>query len=304
MVDGNKDGNNSNSKSYNSEYINLCVEAYERAAIALKYFENSKEALIAKSFIITKNIKRNVNGNTVTVPKNFLEIIDQKNGRKIKKRKLLRDSELAYYKEQLQHKEASRILMKELTNRVTFWKNILNPLIKKGIINFSNISESISQKFSLLNDIEKHNAEARSGTVNQNIYNDKIITLNNENVRSKNECIFANLLHFHKIPYYYEKKLNIKTFNKYYQYNFIKPDFTIFVNNKIIYIEILGIADNKDYSDHWKVRESIYAINGIERGKNLACFSCSGNNIDTALLNDWIVKIKSGDIPAEIVNID
>lgn len=93
----------------------------------------------------------------------------------------------------------------------------------------------------------------------------EIYTNKGEQVRSKSECIIANELCRHGIPYRYESPLHIKGLLLGY------PDFTVINRNtrQIWYWEHLGLLDDSEYLSHTLTKMDRYISNGILPGKNL-----------------------------------
>lgn len=79
-------------------------------------------------------------------------------------------------------------------------------------------------------------------------------------VRSKSEAMITNALYTNKISFIYEKPLYLPDSDKP-----IYPDFTIYTpcQNKVIYWEHLGLADNQDYMAKWHQKERRYAAANI-----------------------------------------
>ncbi|GAB1475646.1 hypothetical protein MASR2M70_04780 [Bacillota bacterium] len=83
-------------------------------------------------------------------------------------------------------------------------------------------------------------------------------TVNGLKVRSKSEAIIAGLLEVNNVPFRYEAALNLG--NKAYY-----PDFTIMRprDNKILYWEHFGMADDEGYSYSMEKKLSVYRKHGI-----------------------------------------
>jgi hypothetical protein len=64
-----------------------------------------------------------------------------------------------------------------------------------------------------------------------------IVTDLGEEVRSKNECLFANKLREMNIPYLYEMSIG----------GGVVPDFTLFIEDKVYFVELLGMMEKDDY---------------------------------------------------------
>ena len=129
--------------------------------------------------------------------------------------------------------------------------------------------------------------------------NYKIRTESGELVMSKNECIVANMLHHHKIPYFYEKPLNLKP-RKDGTPVTLHPDFTISVNGKNIYIEVLGMMDTEAYANSWEYRMTTYKINGIQIGKNLVALQVP-QDVDCDKVRQVLTVLTKHKVPQKIV---
>lgn len=90
-------------------------------------------------------------------------------------------------------------------------------------------------------------------------------TLNNEMVRSKSECLIANLLLHKGIPYHYEKPLTLSNGK------IVFPDFTLLDirHRKELYLEHLGMMDKPEYVERNIRKLQDYERSGIFIGKNL-----------------------------------
>ncbi len=77
-------------------------------------------------------------------------------------------------------------------------------------------------------------------------------TLKGDYVRSKSEVIIANMLYQENIKYEYEKKLF------YDEDKWIEPDFTIYLGDKEIYWEHLGMIGVESYDKRWLEKMEIY----------------------------------------------
>lgn len=113
-----------------------------------------------------------------------------------------------------------------------------------------------------------------------------IITELGEKVRSKNECIFANLLNEMHVPYLYEAR---------YQ-NKLLPDFTIFINDKIYYIEILGKMNEVEYENRQHEKIDEYSKAGLNMGEQLICVDVT-LGIDLIRLKELVTALISNNPP-------
>ena len=92
----------------------------------------------------------------------------------------------------------------------------------------------------------------------------EIYSINGERMRSKSEKIIADSLYYNKIPYKYEKPLNIDGMTVY-------PDFTVLnvKERKEIYWEHFGMMDNDDYSKNAVKKIQIYENSGCHMGERI-----------------------------------
>ncbi len=90
-------------------------------------------------------------------------------------------------------------------------------------------------------------------------------TARGERVRSKSEALLANLLYELKIPYKYEKPLDLPLGGLKY------PDFTLLkiATREEIYFEHFGLLDYEEYRNEAINKIQLYMANGIYLGKNL-----------------------------------
>ena len=97
-------------------------------------------------------------------------------------------------------------------------------------------------------------------------------TLHGEYVISKSEVILLRIISICiRIPYEYEKPLPLENTTYY-------PDFTLFVNDKVYYLEHLGMLTDAKYRSDWRRKRLAYNRNGIIEGvqsdlypRNLRC---------------------------------
>jgi len=84
----------------------------------------------------------------------------------------------------------------------------------------------------------------------------------------------------------------------------IHPDYTVFTEKGLVYIELLGKMDDENYRNNWMRRQAEYEINGIKQGKNLVCLAChSTQEIDCVKLRQVIQSIKQNNLPSQPVNL-
>lgn len=101
-------------------------------------------------------------------------------------------------------------------------------------------------------------------------------TINGEIVRSKSEAMIANELKEMKIPYKYEKEIEVGGYRMY-------PDFTLLdirTRKEVLY-EHFGMMDSVEYANNAVLKIRRYAQNGYVLGKNLlASFETSESPLD------------------------
>ena len=108
-----------------------------------------------------------------------------------------------------------------------------------------------------------------------------IVTDDGDSVRSKNECIFANKLKEMGIPYIYEARLK----------DVGVPDFTLFIGEEVIHIELLGKLDDKEYCEKLKLKKARY------REMELApVYIDMTYGVDTRKLESIITDIVNGEL--------
>ena len=120
--------------------------------------------------------------------------------------------------------------------------------------------------------------------------NKNIITNLGESVRSKNECLFANKLNELHIYYIYEMIINDE----------MAPDFTIFVNDEVFYIELLGMMDLEDYRTKLSDKLVKYKKANIVPGENLLLIDMT-TGLDMRRIESIITDLFVGKVPTEIV---
>ena len=110
-------------------------------------------------------------------------------------------------------------------------------------------NECIKRKISLLDYIKEVEEKKING---ENIY-----TLKHELVRSKQEALIANFLMMHNISYKYEKIYTELTED----YRSIKPDFTLYLNDREVYLEYFGMIGDDGYDRFMNLKLERYKRN-------------------------------------------
>lgn len=95
-------------------------------------------------------------------------------------------------------------------------------------------------------------------------------TVNHERVRSKSEQHIANELARYKVPYRYEKPLELLEWGEIVT---VRPDFTVLNvrTREIFLLEHLGMMDSISYINRNMTKFDTYERNGYLIGKNLIC---------------------------------
>ena len=120
-------------------------------------------------------------------------------------------------------------------------------------------------------------------------------------VRSKNECIMANVLYKLGIEYEYEKVLLLKTENGERRF---RPDFTVKLNGRELYIELFGQMEDENYCIDTMNKIEIYERNGIMKGKNFLGFYCNDSRkINSMIIEKAFEQVKAGIMPYEIPDL-
>ena len=120
-------------------------------------------------------------------------------------------------------------------------------------------------------------------------------------VRSKNECIMANVLYKLGMRYTYEKELFLKTDNGIARF---RPDFTVEFNGKELYIELFGQMEDENYCIDTMNKLKVYERNGITKGKNFLGFYCNDSmKINSIVIEKALEQIKAGIMPVEVPDL-
>lgn len=118
-------------------------------------------------------------------------------------------------------------------------------------------------------------------------------TENGEMVRSKSECIIANLLYKQRenLLYKYERPIDLSIYGKDYT---IHPDFTVLNTHtgKITYWEHAGLMDDPKYGSDFVWKYNLYQANNIIPGKDVI-FTCESqlNPLDIGLVKKMIERL-------------
>ena len=287
------------------KFVNRAIEQYKENLVNKEFFCQQNGEIFPKgSLIKKKSVKRGKNNKIYKYDAYYLEVTVYENKKRRRVYKYIRKSEVESIKLLILKRNKFKRGLRELNAKYRPWERMVKRYIDKGLVDLSQILIDVNRKVknrtSAINHRKRKFAESKSDK------NFKVYTCANDIVRSKNEGFVADYLHSENIDYMYEYKLNLKSrkIGDYTKQIVLKPDFTIFTDKGVFYIEFLGKMDDEDYSNEWQRRKTEYDINGIKIGKNLICFSCSdAQEINCNKLKQVIHEIKLGNIPQNIVNL-
>lgn len=117
-----------------------------------------------------------------------------------------------------------------------------------------------------------------------------IVTNLGEAVRSKNECLFADKLYDMRVPYLYEMELS----------KVGKPDFTVFVGEKVYFVELFGMLEKDGYTKSQQRKIEKYSEMNICVGKNLLLIDVT-RGIDMRIIESIIQELIVGRVSENIV---
>lgn len=117
-----------------------------------------------------------------------------------------------------------------------------------------------------------------------------IVTDLGEEVRSKNECLFANKLREMNIPYLYEMSIG----------GGVVPDFTLFIEDKVYFVELLGMMEKDDYRAAQAEKIKKYEAMNIFLGGQLIFIDVT-MGFSTPIIKGILNRIVADSVPTEIV---
>ena len=109
--------------------------------------------------------------------------------------------------------------------------------------------------------------------------------INGYSMRSKNEMIFASMLDELRVPYLFEMQLKTWYMGRLF------PDFTIFVNDDFIHVELLGMLDKEDYCSDFEIKQKKY-----QKIREKVVYLDVTDGIDMRKLKEIIYKILNCDL--------
>jgi len=193
-------------------------------------------------------------------------------------------------------RHANRTRIRELLHELKLYQRLL---ARQGI---KLDSEEILQNTRLARHIETCRKRQLAGHLHNQEYH--VITSQGNIVRSRIEGITAGTLERHAIAYSYEEPAPVDKYDSYGRPSVYHPDFTLYINQQKIYLEVLGKMDTSKYRQDWAERQEVYRRSGIILGKNLAAVACeSMQDVDIRKIDEVVVNMKEGIIPDKIINI-
>lgn len=130
----------------------------------------------------------------------------------------------------------------------------------------------------------------RYGRISEYEVDGLIVTDLGEEVRSKNECLFANELQEMNIPYLYEMNIG----------GGVVPDFTLFIEDKVYFVELLGMMDKEDYRENQMEKIKKYDEMDIFVGDQLVLIDVTmGFNVP--IIKGILTRIVAKKLPVKIV---
>ena len=274
-----------------NEDFNQCLLEYQQAVNKLEKFKSSDAFYYMKGFLVSRKNKKKENGHTETYYVR-VEYIDKVPHRKDN---YVRKAEIPDYIKKLEKKKENRQKYKALNKNVKRLGIQLKRIMKRVGFDEKIYDEIISHR-------RKHNEFKKNDKYTDGKQN--VVSALGEKLRSRAECIVANLAFALRIPYFYEPEIHLSGYNEYddvYEKN-VRPDFSFFINGKNILLELLGMTDNEEYVQNWERKERRYNGNGYERGKNLICVECKGKqNLDSQKIAKVLIDMVNGITPRKTV---
>ena len=245
-----------------------------------------------KGYIIRKS--RQKSGDSISF---YLEVIIYESGRRKRIRKYIRKDELTWIEGKLAKKKENRQQYKQMRKNVKKWGRAL-----KGYEEVRTVEKEMRESFMKQCEEDKRhiNYEQYENTHN-------IITMAGDRVRSKGECIVANILYSLGIVTQYEPLLAKQYYDRRTRRTYLEctyPDFAIFVNGKMTIIELLGMVDDEEYWKNWKLKEEKYKKFGYRRGENLLCFTCKDKqDFDSQKIAQVLVDVLENNISKTYIKV-
>ena len=252
---------------------------YHKAIGELRTFEESDDFLFSKGYLRAKtDTKRR--GKKVYFHDSFYHVYKSYDGGESKKHHdYIRDENVEYVQGKLKNKKNARKIYKELKRKV---KSLAFQLCKIFGVNGKLWNAALGYR-------ETHEdfKEDEKG----------VVTALGELVRSRGECLIANLAYMFDMPFLYEYALKLR--GKTYH-----PDFTFKVNGKTVLLEFAGMSGKEDYDRDWLHKLYTYSRNGYKIGENLVCISCEHKQkINSQVIAQVLLDFKEGKLPGDVVYV-
>jgi len=280
----------SNANSGND--YNACVFEYEKAVCDLEDFKASGAAEYLKGFIRYKCVKSK-SGNARYYP--YYIRVDYVNGKSERKETYIRKEDFEKFQENIAQIPQNRQRYKELKKKVRALEKKLQRIMKK-----EKIDDDIFQKI-------KENRRKHKDFKEKDQYESPIIlSAFGEAVRSRGECILANLAFAFKIPYMYEPEVALRGYNEIDDLinEKARPDFKFYINKKSIFLELLGMSGSDEYDQNWENKRRKYETCGIVQGENLISVACKDRqNINSQKVAQVLLDMMRGIIPKGVVYV-
>lgn len=179
----------------------------------------------------------------------------------------------------------------------TFLRKLLRQRMSET--EFLALQEQAAEEWDRKSDVAIHRTAHRLAHCNLPEY--KVMTANGELVRSKNECIVADLLCKIGFLYAYEQELTLHRDGRSVR---VHPDFVVYCKGKKVYVEFLGMMDTPEYVQNWEAKKLLFAQNNIKLGKNLVCLVCHNpTELDAQRVEAVLWQMKAGNLPQELVDV-
>ena len=273
-----------------------CIFQYRRAVCDLEAFVEASQGCMFNGYIRYRKEKRKLKDGSQGVYVCAYLVIAARgaDGRWKRKETYIRKDEVVAVVERLRDKRQNRKKLRELQKQAAYWEVRLNRAMKREKIDPG-----------ILKEIEAERKEHNQYIKKDKYYKTNIITALGEFVRSRGECLVANLAFALKIPYFYEKKVELELFDANrveYVERLVRPDFIFPMIDKYVLMELFGMTDCEDYMEGQAQKLENYREAGYLMGENLICIACKDRqNIDSRKLADVLMDMVMGILPKEMV---
>lgn len=307
-------GNTTAQKAHEIHETNLAQiqkHLYIQAFIEYEELKNRKDTLsngnAIKGTLVQKKQFRKKAGKTYCYIYHYLQVSEYKAGKRKVKKQYVPKAKLPQVKEALEKRGkegTSSEVLQEKTAMLKEHEKQLRKYIRKGLLpDMETLEQEARQIYAAYKQGQNYRQQEVVSVQANPAY--RIRTEAGELVMSKNECIVANMLYGRKILYFYEKPLQLKPRRDGTPVVF-RPDFTVKVGGKEIYIEILGMMQKEEYATSWEYRLATYKINGIRLGENLVALEFptleQNQEIDCRKVSYVLDELMKNRIPQSVVS--